>query len=49
MRPELIHLITRLPAKDSAEAITGIYTGTSSSEKVIRTESTVEYTEQKIF
>jgi len=46
MRPELIHLITRLLEKDHADAVTGIYTVNSSSEKAIRTESKAEHAEQ---
>lgn len=48
MRPELIHLITRLLEKDHADAVAGIYTVNSSSEKSIRTESKADYTEQTL-
>jgi hypothetical protein len=47
MRPELIHLITRLLKKNQADTVTGIST-VNSSEKSNRTESKTEYAEQTL-
>jgi hypothetical protein len=47
MRPELIHLITRLLEKNQADAVTGIST-VNSSEKSIRTESKTDHAEKTL-
>lgn len=47
MRPELIHLITRLLEKNQADAVTGIST-VNSSDKSIRTESKTDHAEKTL-